>query len=441
MLWSAVDVCDTYGNKSILPDVDHLAIAVLILEGAASQIVTSNWDGLIERAVAELSGLPAENTVGVMVTANDFREPSRSDIYKFHGCAVLACGDPANYRKLLVGRESQIGGWVGNRQQNGQMLDRLISIATTRKTLLLGLSGQDSNIKHVFSASADGMTWAWPSDPPACMLATPVLESDHKSILEYVYRAAYENGEGRQIEAACLIGAFSASVLLALAVYVLYAKLVALLDDLLRPCYVQAELDILHGGLTTLATLSAAAMTTEKLADVASLVEMHSHAMSLYLDGEPAGGVQYRPLGMAPVQRIKNDQFAEHAKLRGLAIALALLGLGEERQLWSLERPTLTDPRSASITARSSSGESRIFLLSNADAGLKLSLNGRVRENDADAILVYADTLPPEKVRSSVTTYGRTNRTFVRHVAIADLVAAGNTADTLLQALRQGAVL
>jgi hypothetical protein len=49
LLWEAVAVTQIYGDPAIQPDVEHLCVAILILEGLASNIPTANWDGLIEK--------------------------------------------------------------------------------------------------------------------------------------------------------------------------------------------------------------------------------------------------------------------------------------------------------------------------------------------------------------------------------------------------------
>ena len=445
LLWTAADVCGTYGSPTIRPDVDHYAIAILILEGVASIVVTSNWDGLIERAVSELTDRPVEDTLGVVVRAEDLREPpARAFLFKFHGCAVLASSDEVAFRNLLVGRESQISGWVANRQQNGLMSARLIQIATTMKTLMLGLSGQDSNIKHVFAAAAADMKWPWPAEPSACMLATPNVEVNHRTILKNVYNSEYDRGQGPAIEAASLIGAYSSSTLLALVIYIICAKLRALLDDALAQDYTEDQRAALCGGLLSLANRLSIALGNGNLDEMNAALEIHSHFMALFLDGEAQAAVhiRYRPLGMIPVQQIRNDQFAESAKLRGLAAGLALLGLGEERRLWALERPDPNDPHSAAIIARSAAGSAcRVFMVSTSDAGLKLLLRGRVSDNDDDAIIIYADTLPPSVVRSSSSTYGRTGATSPRRVSIAEIVAGEPSTDLLLQRFRKSSVL
>lgn len=111
LLWEAVEVTTTYGDPAIEPDAEHLCIALLILEGVASDIPNANWDGLIEKAVAEINnGAPA---LVVCVDPEDLRAPAlQARLYKFHGCAVRARDDELKYRSLLIARQSQIHAWI-----------------------------------------------------------------------------------------------------------------------------------------------------------------------------------------------------------------------------------------------------------------------------------------------------------------------------------------
>ncbi|MDP1748677.1 MAG: hypothetical protein Q8L22_04395, partial [Reyranella sp.] len=102
LLWTAVDVRKEYGGLSD-PDCEHLAIALLVLEGAVADIASANWDGLIEIAVDQLSPTGRTGILQVVVDPQDVRDASgRATLVKFHGCAVLSSLDPAAYRKFLV---------------------------------------------------------------------------------------------------------------------------------------------------------------------------------------------------------------------------------------------------------------------------------------------------------------------------------------------------
>ena len=90
-------------------DVEHLCSAILALKGLASDIVSANWDGLIEKAVTLLpGGLPILRTY---VLDDDSRaERLRGNLCKFHDCAVLARQDETTYKPQLVWRASHING-------------------------------------------------------------------------------------------------------------------------------------------------------------------------------------------------------------------------------------------------------------------------------------------------------------------------------------------
>src|SRR3546814_9424739 len=56
LLWDVLDAANVYANPAIEPDAEHLCLAVLAIEGVASELPTANWDNLIERAVERLAG-------------------------------------------------------------------------------------------------------------------------------------------------------------------------------------------------------------------------------------------------------------------------------------------------------------------------------------------------------------------------------------------------
>lgn len=89
LVWTAVDVRKEYGELKD-PDCEHLAIAVLVLEGALSKIASANWDALIEVAIDKVSATGREGVLQVVVDPQDVRDPpGRAILVKFHGCALL----------------------------------------------------------------------------------------------------------------------------------------------------------------------------------------------------------------------------------------------------------------------------------------------------------------------------------------------------------------
>lgn len=96
LLWTAVDVPDSFTGDE--PDVEHLCVVMLTLEGAFRDITSANWDYLIESAECMLTGAVGAK-IDVCVRAPDFQDASgRAKLLKYHGCAVRAVNDAPVYR-------------------------------------------------------------------------------------------------------------------------------------------------------------------------------------------------------------------------------------------------------------------------------------------------------------------------------------------------------
>lgn len=138
LLWEAVELRATFADPAKPPDVEHLCIATLVLEGACSDLASANWDGLIEGAIATMTG--GQPALSVCARPEDLRKPApRGRLIKFHGCALLATQNEGAYRPFLVARQSQINGWIA-RPENAAVRGRLVGLVATKPTLMIGLS-------------------------------------------------------------------------------------------------------------------------------------------------------------------------------------------------------------------------------------------------------------------------------------------------------------
>jgi hypothetical protein len=50
LLWEGARVIEVFADPTIEPDAEHLCIAILALEGLLPEIMSANWDGLIEKS-------------------------------------------------------------------------------------------------------------------------------------------------------------------------------------------------------------------------------------------------------------------------------------------------------------------------------------------------------------------------------------------------------
>ncbi|XUJ32261.1 SIR2 family protein [Bradyrhizobium japonicum] len=163
-------VVERYGDPSITPGPEHFGLAALIAEGVASDVASANWDALIEKAIVAIAGSPV-GLLQVRILPEDVRDSSaRARFYKFHGCAVLGGEDEARYRERIVGRASQIHGWA-DKAENKVIAGKLLDLAISKSTLMLGLSAQDTNIQNIFVVAQQSLPASFPTHPPAVVLS------------------------------------------------------------------------------------------------------------------------------------------------------------------------------------------------------------------------------------------------------------------------------
>ncbi|MBZ5505082.1 MAG: SIR2 family protein [Acidobacteriia bacterium] len=438
LLWEAVDVPATFVHAN--PDCEHLCLGILALEGVLPDLVTPNWDGLIETAVAELTN-GSGTTLVVCVVPDDLREPLQlTRMLKFHGCAVRAASEPATYRSLLIARYSQIIDWQTN-PESAAIRHQLVDIAATKPTLMIGLSAQDVNIQFLFGSARALMHWGWPSDPPAHVFAEDVLGNDQRNILRVVYREAYDTNGGA-IEASALLRAYAKPALTALVVHVLGAKLRAFIETVDAPHLSGAERIAVGQGIVILRNRLAAGAEPDRLAFVRSLVRGFAHFIALFQEGTPsAADLSYRPLSNSPVHRIPEDPNLATSGIRELASALGVIGLGESSGMWVVHTTNPAEPQRGVLRVTSSTGAARVFFAANDRASVQLGINGLVAPDDADAILVHSTSPVPKMPRSPLSPPGRVGRAGLRNVGMRDLLLEATSTTHLIQRFREEAIL
>jgi hypothetical protein len=300
-----VDVPATYANPSTEPDSEHFCLALLVLEGAVSHMPSANWDGLIERAVEVVA--PGQAALVVCVVSSDLRNiGQQATLYKFHGCAVRARDDAAVYRSKLIARFSQINSWAVQ-ADNRVIVNRLVDIAATKRSLMLGLSLQDGNIQNIFALAEAMMPWEWPIDPPAYAFSEDQLGFDQRSLLQNVYRAGYTPASREHIYGKALIRAYAKPLLAALSLHVIFSKLERLLK--LAPSNLRAaDRATICAGLKRLRNLLADATDPPLPETVLSAMKQFMRIMAMFHDGDALpGNLRYRPITPRPIQHLAAD--------------------------------------------------------------------------------------------------------------------------------------
>lgn len=437
LVWSGLDVPGTYGDPALEPDVEHLCIALLILEGVVGSAVTANWDGLIEQALAALTNEP-DAIIRVIVRGEDFRQRNRrAELIKFHGCAVRARDDEATYRALLIARQQQISGWT-ERNENGVMRKHLELLYTDSPSLVVGLSVQDANMHTMIARSIEDLPRPWPHTPPAVVLSEEQLQAHHRHLLQMTYGSAEYETHAAEINDSAVLGSYAKPTLLALLFWTLTDKLIAVLSCLPgNSSWSGTETERLRLDLRQLRDNVAEHAEPANRAFLFQLVDLSILMLGIFRTGRaPASGAAYEPLSDRPIRDALQSPDFPGAAFGRLAVAISLLGRGHSDGDWTLLPGTtgaaeegvlrLVAPPSAP-TPR----EVRVFLVKDTHAAIALTMDGLADEDDPSTLIVLTEREPTPVVRSPRPRYGRVGSTGAGRVSIEDLYEAADSADDL----------
>lgn len=420
LVWDGIGVVARYADPAISPGPEHLGLAGLIVEGVVSDAASANWDGLLEKAVALLAG----GTPGVMqvrVLPDDVKDnTARARLYKFHGCAVLAGQDEAHYRDRLVGRASQIHGWA-EKAENKVIAAKLIDLAVSKSTLMLGLSTQDTNIQSIFVVAQANLPSHFPTHPPSVILSEQDVGADQLSLLQNFYKLDY-GGKAAEIEKASLLRSYGQSLLPALWLHVFTAKLEALVA-LGAPGLSDAAREQLKADLRSLRDAAATGVPLqENGAFMLKALAWAGRAISLFRDGkelEAASGV-YTPLSINSVAKTLADPTVASSGLAQLALAIALIGRGKAAGHWMLSLSDSADAKAGAVKVTGPVRSAEIFFAANAQAAARLIAAGHASEDD-EAIILHSHDVPPRSARHPTAPPGRTLRRGRREFSLAAL--------------------
>lgn len=436
LLWNGVDVAATFASPEIEPDVEHLCIAMLVLEGAVTELASANWDGLIEKAIDELTG--GQPSCVVCVRREDLQQPAqRAWLCKFHGCARLAVQDQDRYRPFMIGRASQIVGWKEHAEHHARV-NKLVGVIISKPTMMVGLSAQDSNIQALFAAAQAQSPWAWPGDRPSIVFAEDRVGATQQAMLQNIYRGSLTPGNRQQVTDGALIRAYAKPLLVALVLHVLCVKLCKLVE-IAPTALTGADRAEICAGIVQLRNLAADAANGDRLGFVRAFVQGSSRLISLYRDGSAGSAPRvYHPLTDVPLHRIDGNATIPASGLRELAAAIGILGMGVRDGHWVLGSTDVNDPGSGVLALESALGATNVLFAANSHVALKLQHSGHV---SADAILLHGAEIAAVMPRSPRAAPGRTGKLAPREVSVADLLVEAADSGDLMQRFREAVVI
>lgn len=104
MTWDMLHLDEVYGDTAVSPDADHTLLAVLLAEGAFQDLITTNWDGLVEKAHCNVCA-SGNHSLAVVVEASDIAgsRDAKARIIKVHGCACRCLNDQSKREQMVDG--------------------------------------------------------------------------------------------------------------------------------------------------------------------------------------------------------------------------------------------------------------------------------------------------------------------------------------------------
>lgn len=436
LVWEAVDVRGTYGSPQLEPDVEHICIAALSLEGVVSEIASANWDVLIEKAVHQLTDGNPALSMSVVVRPPDLQQGRNvTRLIKFHGCAEKAAADPGTYRPWLVASTDQVTGWCGN-PRNSALMTALVGILNSKPTLMLGLSAQDANIQHIFNSAAAGLSWQLGNPPPSYVFSEDALGIDQKALLRNVYREQISPANIADVLDRSRVQAYAKPLLTALYIDVLCRKLQALIS--LAPSSLsQAERQPLKDGIRELRD-NLAGSATPDLGFVNSLLVRVGRARKLLRTGHIENPkLKYQAVSMQSVPALQANPDLQASGLEEAAVALGLLGYGVHRGDWTVSGEGMdVDSGVLSITGTTPGAtRTKLFFAGNSESATRLRINSHVVEEQAP-VVAQSKSLAPAMQRSPRGPTGRTLTPEVTEICVSDLLTEATTFTTLYNRFR-----
>lgn len=431
LLWTAVDVPGSFTGDE--PDVEHLCVVMLTLEGAFRDITSANWDYLIESAERVLTGTVGAK-IDVCIRAPDFQDAvGRAKLLKYHGCAVRAVDNVPVYRPLLIARTPQINQY-GINAAYAVMRHHLTVLVQQRRTLMVGFSAQDTDVQQIFVAGANGSGWQWDGTPTAFLFAEDQLSAGQRGILASAYGDQYAPHRPA-IEQAARVRAYAKPLLLALLLTVLERKAGKLADLGLPGAWNAAERNMVLEGLRQIRDAAAAVAEPHRLAFTRNLIAAMMLGLDLYHHGKSDTG-RYIPVSSEPLQQIAD--VPEPTGLRQAAIALALLGRGAVDGDWEISAGTATG---TPIDLRQDTRLTRIFVAANDDVAGKMIQAGHIDPDSDDTVLLLSASPKARLPRSPSGPMGRTGKIGLREVCMTSVIESAADAADLIGAFKRSASL
>lgn len=451
LVWDVLALPEIYSDPAVEPDAEHFFIALLIEEGIVRQLLTTNWDVLLEKAHRAIVASP-ERGLKSIASNDDMNGVGPLALFKVHGCADKAWRDRGAYGPFLVATEKQITGWGGN-ELSSPFRERANTILRETDAIFIGLSGQDGNLRNVVTASTDGRTLPYAADPPKIAFSAKVIDARRRSILKRIYSDYDERHE--DIDAGACLPPCAKALLGSLYIDASREKLELLIAD------ASADATFPSGFVPLLLewrdwleeAVSSEIDDRDEVEErwmwlARDLPKLISHVVSLMRRSRwTTTGDEYVALLPEDFQTLaRPSPLREEGRYHWFLLAMAALCEGAKRDWWAIQAGSrdAADVGGASFVLHRADGRVGVIISSRPDAASALLQQHGVLRADSEehVVLLYPHGHRPASRRSDALTRALPSAASsdLEEIWLQDLIEEGDV-DSLVRALRHEILL
>jgi hypothetical protein len=430
-----LQLIDTYSDVSVAPDAEHRLLALLMAEGSVKQIVTTNWDALIERAYEALSRGEAPVVIACSEELNSIS--SSGVVFKVHGCARRSADNPSKYKPFIVATYQQIHRWKEDAQFEA-FREKLRTLLRERPSLFVGISGQDFNLQsECVRTACNGSSFEF---PPARVAFSGNVGVPQRHILRALHGKYYDI-HSNNIDSCASIPLFSKPLFGALYVSLLLQKLTTILQEgesrfpaREHGSFVGSAIDTLRHKLCARYDALDVALRWHSLAE--EVPRFVARTMGIYRQQRmPHSDTNYTELHPLNPQAMAGDPNLADLNLHWLCLSLAAV-LGVNKPSWSLLVSSDPSGVDGQFEIRSPSGSVAVFILSQDISAIqRLEESGAIDSSAPRKVLCLyptgAQRNPPRRTPARILP-GSQVKTDTREVWLQDLALDNHVSGELI---------
>lgn len=395
--WDILDLPKRYADPTVPPDAEHRFLALLISEGAAREMVTTNWDALVETA---FSACHRGGGAGLHVVAcnDELAAPpngSAATLYKIHGCARKSEFLATKYRPFMMATESDITSW-NDLQRFAPLREAARTMLRQYPAAFIGLSIQDANLQsQILHAGIE--VDPPPRNPPRVLFTVDTLTDDQKRALRRIYTDNVYWAERQQIEDTARMTLYAKPLLGGLYVRTIFKK-VELLLNAGAGQMTNEQLNLVVQFLSAVKT--SICQTYDPIADPSArwraLADSIPSQLALFLRlyRKQTGLLdanEYEAICSQSCGQLHGDPNLSFIEFHRLLLGLSLLWEGATRGLWMVTAQTDATGQSGQLIIERRGKRRRLFVVMRGQVAIsRLSINGLVDLTDpSDVTLLY----------------------------------------------------